>query len=227
MNGIIKIEDTEMQIREYNGQRVVTFKDIDTVHQRPNGTAKRNFNRNAKHLIDGEDYFKVTKKDVGTNFVLAYGFSEKAPDGILITENGYLMIVKSLKDDLAWQVQRQLVNGYFKVKEHDNLSLNNDIPKLPVYHTSDTAIPKNPSFYERNKRRMNQLCRVANAPLSFLYHNILKRVGEEYDLSAAEKIYEKERGCKPAYPMDMIDYFSDLATFAEGYLDRIEKTTLK
>lgn len=222
MNGIIKIEDTEIQIREYNGQRVVTFKDIDTVHQRSDGTASRNFRKNKKHFIDGIDYIRRNSSEAKQEYGII------APNGIiLMTESGYLMIVKSFTDDLSWEIQRQLVNGYFKVKEHDDLSLNNDIPKLSVYHTSDTAIPKNPSFYERNKRRMNQLCRVANAPLSFLYHNILKRVGEEYDLSAAEKIYEKERGCKPAYPMDMIDYFSDLATFAEGYLDRIEKTTLK
>lgn len=222
MNGIIKIEDTEIQIREYNGQRVVTFKDIDTVHQRSDGTASRNFRKNKKHFIDGIDYIRRNSSEAKKEYGII------APNGIiLMTESGYLMIVKSFTDDLSWEIQRQLVNGYFKVKEHDNLSLNNDIPKLPVYHTSDTAIPKNPSFYERNKRRMNQLCRVANAPLSFLYHNILKRVGEEYDLSAAEKIYEKERGCKPAYPMDMIDYFSDLATFDESYLDRIEKTTLK
>lgn len=226
MNGIIKIEDTEIQIREYNGQRVVTFKDIDTVHQRPNGTAKRNFQHNKKHFIDGEDYI-IVNRDNQKDEIRTFGFSIPSRGITLVTESGYLMLAKSFTDDLSWEVQRQLVNGYFKVKEHDNLSLNNDIPKLPVYHTSDTAIPKNPSFYERNKRRMNQLCRVANAPLSFLYHNILKRVGEEYDLSAAEKIYEKERGCKPAYPMDMIDYFSDLATFAESYLDRIEKTTLK
>lgn len=226
MNGIIKIEDTEIQIREYNGQRVVTFKDIDTVHQRPNGTAKRNFQHNKKHFIDGEDYI-IVNRDNQKDEIRTFGFSIPSRGITLVTESGYLMLAKSFTDDLSWEVQRQLVNGYFKVKEHDNLSLNNDIPKLPVYHTSDTAIPKNPSFYERNKRRMNQLCRVANAPLSFLYHNILKRVGEEYDLSAAEKIYEKERGCKPAYPMDMIDYFSDLAIFAESYLDRIEKTTLK
>ena len=184
MNGIIKIEDTEIQIREYNGQRVVTFKDIDTVHQRPNGTAKRNFQHNKKHFIDGEDYI-IVNRDNQKDEIRTFGFSIPSRGITLVTESGYLMLAKSFTDDLSWEVQRQLVNGYFKVKEHDNLSLNNDIPKLPVYHTSDTAIPKNPSFYERNKRRMNQLCRVANAPLSFLYHNILKRVGEEYDLSAA------------------------------------------
>ncbi|MBS6504229.1 MAG: ORF6C domain-containing protein, partial [Clostridium sp.] len=46
-----------------------------------------------------------------------YGFDKKAPKGLLITESGYLMLVKSLQDDLAWKVQRELVNNYFRVKE--------------------------------------------------------------------------------------------------------------
>lgn len=33
MNEMVTVEGTEMQIREYDGQRVVTFKDIDTVHK--------------------------------------------------------------------------------------------------------------------------------------------------------------------------------------------------
>ena len=33
MNDAITIENTEMQIREYNGERVVTFKDIDAPFQ--------------------------------------------------------------------------------------------------------------------------------------------------------------------------------------------------
>lgn len=102
MNEMVTVEGTEMQIREYDGQRVVTFKDIDEVHQRPKGTAKRNFTRNKKHFIENEDYFVVTREDVGTNFVPTYGFNEKAPSGILVTETGYLMLVKSLRDDLSW-----------------------------------------------------------------------------------------------------------------------------
>ena len=41
MNDVITVEDTQMQVREYSGQRVVTFKDIDTVHNRRPGTAKK------------------------------------------------------------------------------------------------------------------------------------------------------------------------------------------
>ena len=44
-----------------------------------------------------------------------YGIT--APNGLtLITESGYLMLVKSFTDDLAWDVQRQLVKRYFAQK---------------------------------------------------------------------------------------------------------------
>lgn len=61
MNDVITIENTEMQIRECKGQRVVTFKDIDMVHGNKAGTAKRNFTRNKKHFIENEDFIVATR----------------------------------------------------------------------------------------------------------------------------------------------------------------------
>lgn len=106
-----------LAVKEFNNRRVVTFKDIDRVHQRDEGIAKRNFTNNKKHFIENDDFYRVCRKDVGVKFTSTYGFKEKAPSGILITESGYLMLVKSFTDDLAWTVQRELVNNYFRVKE--------------------------------------------------------------------------------------------------------------
>ncbi|MBO5104561.1 MAG: ORF6N domain-containing protein [Ruminococcus sp.] len=50
------INDVPVRIKEYNGQRVVTFKDIDKVHNRPEGTARRNFNTNREYFVEGEDF---------------------------------------------------------------------------------------------------------------------------------------------------------------------------
>ena len=47
---------------------------------------------------------------------LPNGFNPKA-DIVLITESGYLMLVKSFTDDLALKVQRELVNSYFRVEQ--------------------------------------------------------------------------------------------------------------
>lgn len=47
----IQINNQSLQVKEYKGQRVVTFKDVDTVHGRPEGTAKRNFRTKSKQSI--------------------------------------------------------------------------------------------------------------------------------------------------------------------------------
>lgn len=112
MNDVVKIQNQEVMVKEYKGQRVVTFKDIDSVHERAEGTARKRFNDNKRHLIKGEDYF-VRKTDEAKE---EYGIT--APNGlVLLTESGYLMLVKSFTDDLAWKVQRQLVKSYFTVKK--------------------------------------------------------------------------------------------------------------
>lgn len=116
-NQIVKINNTDLSVKEFNGQRIVTFKDIDMLHERVEGTAKRNFNENKKHLIKDIDYFSIKGNELrelkqSTNFVLS-----NAKEIILLTESGYLMLVKSLQDDLAWKVQRELVNNYFRIKE--------------------------------------------------------------------------------------------------------------
>jgi hypothetical protein len=114
----MQICNQEIQVKEYKDQRVVTFKDIDLVHEREKGTAKRNFNSNREHFIEGVDFIPTSRKELGTKFVP----NEKIIGNpnismILITESGYLMLVKSFTDELAWQVQRELVNCYFRFKE--------------------------------------------------------------------------------------------------------------
>ena len=107
----IRINSTDLPIREYNGQRVVTFKDIDTVHERKDGTARRNYYTNKERFIEGVDYF------VRNSYEAQNEFGVVAPNGLtLMTESGYLMLAKSFTDDLAWKVQRKLVNNYFRGK---------------------------------------------------------------------------------------------------------------
>lgn len=113
----ITVNKQNLSVKEYNGQRVVTFKDIDIVHGRPEGTAKRNFTSNREHFIEGTDYYKIQKNEIRT-------FGISSPRGsIALTLSGYLMLVKSFTDSLAWKVQRELVNTYFEAKAE----------QLPIY----------------------------------------------------------------------------------------------
>ena len=55
MQELTTINNAEILVKEFSGQRVVTFKEIDAVHGRPDGTASRNFRSNRDHFIEGED----------------------------------------------------------------------------------------------------------------------------------------------------------------------------
>lgn len=227
----VQINTQDITVKEFQGKRVVTLKDIDSCHNKPEGTARKRFNDNKHHFLEGVDYFKVPYnkiiesppsarsifdipdsvegyrgrdysgyvfiahdinkglwkigrtatqktaekrlnlsrvsnltdyqyfdcldtlkaikeiqnlltdksvknswydcditlltdiisnviKDINANFEPRKkhkgGFNG---DITLITESGYLMLVKSFTDDLAWDVQRQLVNTYFRVEQ--------------------------------------------------------------------------------------------------------------
>lgn len=104
----ITIADKPLSVKEWHGQRVVTFKDVDMVHGRPDGTASRNFRTNRKHFIEGEDWHKIKPDEIRRVGITSPN------GGIVLTETGYLMLVKSFTDDLAWKVQRELIQNYFR-----------------------------------------------------------------------------------------------------------------
>lgn len=126
MNHLIMINQHDLSVKEYEGVRVVTLKDIDQLHERPDGTARKRFNDNREHFIEGIDFFVRNPDEAKKEF------GAVAPNGLtLITESGYLMLVKSFTDDLAWKVQRQLVNTYFRAKS-TQANLSNLSPQLQL-----------------------------------------------------------------------------------------------
>ena len=115
MNTVCIVEQP-LEVKEWQGQRVITFKDVDRVHQRPDGTAGRNFRQNRKRFILNEDFFEISPDEIRRNKIMEVSNALKR-SMILLTESGYLMLAKSLTDDLAWDVQRALVNNYFRGRQ--------------------------------------------------------------------------------------------------------------
>ncbi|WP_181240933.1 ORF6N domain-containing protein, partial [Enterobacter ludwigii] len=111
----VTINNKQLPAVEYRGQRVVTFAMIDEAHQRPDGTAGRNFRENRNYFVEGVDYVELGSDAIRRDLPEGV-FSKFAPSGIVLFESGYLMVAKSLTDDLAWQVQRELVNSYFRTR---------------------------------------------------------------------------------------------------------------
>lgn len=117
----VTINNKQFPTVEYRGQRVVTLAMIDEVHQRPEGTARAAFNRNRSHFIEGVDFLEMTADVIRTES-LSDAFASRTAKGIILFESGYLMLTKPFNDDLAWQVQRELVNSYFRTQRTQPLT---------------------------------------------------------------------------------------------------------
>lgn len=143
----ITINDREVDVVEYKGQRVITFRMMDELHKRPEGTARKRFNDNKSKLTEGEDYFKVCASEIRTHKIVEIS-AKSHEDVTLLTESGYSMLVKSFTDDLAWEVQKELVKGYFRAKEM--ISQKKEIDRITVLRK---AIALHGSALAFNKRQ--------------------------------------------------------------------------
>lgn len=109
---------------EFHGQRVVTFSMIDTAHQRPKDTAKRLFSVTALASLMVRTFIVGASEVEWRCWIFRQGIKHTAKMNspirgrvTLITESGYLLLTKPFNDDLARQVQRQLVKAYFRCPE--------------------------------------------------------------------------------------------------------------
>ncbi|MDE6780552.1 MAG: ORF6N domain-containing protein [Ruminococcus sp.] len=163
------INDVHLKVKEYKGQRVVTLRDIDMVHGRSEGTARKRFNDNREHFIEGEDFFKVKCSEVRPFFgqTPPNGFNPNA-DIIILTENGYLMIVKSLTDKLAWKVQRELVNTYFRARQMETYY--NDI-LIKVLENQEEMKKKLDSIEQRIEKQETEINKMKKEFSEYLAEN--------------------------------------------------------
>ncbi|WP_335996842.1 ORF6N domain-containing protein [Fusobacterium polymorphum] len=126
-NNLVKINEDEIVVKEYENQRIVTAWDIAKVHKREVKTINQSFKLVKDKMIENEDYFIIEKSEKlrSENLTLKnlWDNAPAAKEIILFTESGYLMLVKTFTDDLSWDIQRQLVKGYFKLKENNQKSL--------------------------------------------------------------------------------------------------------
>lgn len=197
------------KIKVWNGQRVVTFKDIDEVHQRPSGTAKRNYNKNKKHFIENKDYFKISPYEFRTAFDV--DMDERQQNEIMLfTEVGYLMLVKSFRDDLSWSVQRQLVTVYFRGKELEkNLKEQIQAPQPGNY---PSLVNK---WMHEQEPNFRFICKAYGISRRELYHKILLDIGDEYSVDDYRAYYKRDTGHGAEYVMDVVSYYPELRESAE------------
>lgn len=199
-------------LKVWNGHRVVTLGDVDEVHQRPSGTAKKNFQNNRKHFILNVDYFELTRKELWENFSPKSEPLKGNPylKTFLFTETGYLMLVKSFNDDLSWNVQRQLVTGYFRGKELEkNLKEQTQAPQPGNY---PSLVNK---WMHEQEPNFRFICKAYGISRRELYHKILLDIGDEYSVDDYRAYYKRDTGHGAEYIMDVVSYYKELREAAE------------
>jgi hypothetical protein len=115
MNQMVRVLDREIEKVTYRDRPVVTLSQVDELHGRPADTAGATFRRHKDKMIEHEDYFDLPYSE------WAPLVQHQMPDQrgghrgriILLTETGYLMVIKPFTDERAWAVQRILVSSYF------------------------------------------------------------------------------------------------------------------
>lgn len=231
----ITVGNHTLPIKEYNNVRVVTFKDIDIVHERPDGTARRNFNKNKNYFIEGEDYFKVCADEIRTHKIMSV--SNKIREDItLITESGYLMLVKSFTDDLAWKVQRELVNTYFRVKDMASVVLamaeritqleksNND--KFNTLEAKiDKVIPTQSNYFLWKNSIATPLVKTVSNILGLSIADTYKVIYDDMVLRGFNQSYAMNKFCNK-YKVDSvstIDAVADVDEYIRMFMDSANK----
>lgn len=152
-NNIIKINGQIADIKIWNGERVLTFADIDKFHKRVKGTARRNFYRNKDKFVTGVDYYlimpTVSKRHSGENADFSTNLQNLKipPTGVtVVTYTGYLMLAKTLTDSLSWKIQRTLINNYF---------LNNNITQDNIGTNQNQQISTNKQINNKQIIKIN------------------------------------------------------------------------
>ena len=118
MQEIVKIENKNLVVKEYNNQRVVTLWDIAELHDRTASEVGQQFKRNNRYLIENVDYYLISKEKISeSQIVIQNKVTNNVKNISIFTESGYLMLVKSFNDEMSWKIQRILINSYFKLKD--------------------------------------------------------------------------------------------------------------
>lgn len=207
----------EIRTLEHNNVVVATTKQIAEAYKTTTRKISNNFNNNKSRYVEGKHYFFISGDELKDLQSQNLGLqNSKSRTMYLWTERGALLLAKSINTDVAWEAYERLVDFYFDKKEENELA---NCKPANYIGTTTTLLPENPNWYARHNRKIEYICKKFKTNRRNLYHNIMLKVGEKYDIEAAQKIYEKENGYPPKYAMDIIGYFPQLAAMATEYID--------
>lgn len=129
----ITIENTQVQIVELKGERVLTNEQLAQIYHCENRQIRQNYANNVDRFVEGKHFYKLEGEDL-KNFKASLGESKLstdlkfAPSIMLWTRRGASRHCKMLGTDEAWEMFDSLEENYFNPK-----------PLVPSYMIEDAA----------------------------------------------------------------------------------------
>lgn len=160
MDNKIIIFNKEIEIKEYNAERVITAYDIAELHGRDVKVINQQFNNNRNKFIENEDYFVANRNLIHKLKSLTLENNlQNLKEIILFTDTGYLLLTKTFNDELSWKIQRELVKAYFKLKE---LKDRVESGELEIRNAQSKEINEKPTELQRyNLKRAELMIKAA------------------------------------------------------------------
>lgn len=118
-------------IREKNGRRILTSKQLATAYGVDEKRIARNYSNNSERYEEGKHYFKLTGKEKNDFlFEVKITPSNRSDQPLYLwTEKGAFLHAKSLGTDQAWNVYDALIDQYFQLKDEQEQIL----PSIDAY----------------------------------------------------------------------------------------------
>lgn len=207
----------------YNEIPVLTTKQIAEAYGTNRKQISQDFNRNKNKFVEGKHYI-LLRGDALRAFRLKTDLPKNQNKLYLWTERGALYMAKMIDTDTAWEAYERLVDFYFNQKEQQQ-SLDFTLEERPAIKVTSTPAPRQRDWYTRNKWRMGKMVQQYHITHAHIYHKVLERVGQEYDLDEAREIYRREQGEYPQYMADLFTYFPEMGAMADKLLDRVQIRT--
>lgn len=214
-----------LQRIDFDGQIVITSKQLAAVYGADSKRISYNFNRNKNRYQEGKHYILLTgqeKKDYINRLEIHDG-SDRTKNLYLWTERGALLHAKSLNTDKAWEAYERLVDFYFCQKENvKNQIIEKTNAKNEKYicenPKSDVPAPMAKTWYERNQRKIRILATEHKRTQKTVIHDLLTIISRKYNFQEATKMYEQQLGYPPVYALDVVDFFPEMAEIADEWL---------
>ena len=107
------------------GQKVVADKTVALIHNQPEREIRRRVVDNIKKFKEGIDFIDL-KPRVGEShtldFLTTMGYAKQSivqtNHIYLLSERGYMKLIKVMNDDKSWDVMENFIDEYFRMKEH-------------------------------------------------------------------------------------------------------------